>query len=440
MDLKNINCLKKLVQDKFDKYHINMIQDIVPDLIIKLFVNYTIWFQLFGVLLSFYLGLISGAFVINKLRATLSSKLKVEWVSKIVEPIVKFGCFMSWFLVIFFLFSLVSSDNSFLLLCFQGSFFFLCFLLLLQITKSYLISGLITVVGLVPWMSLYIDKLNILLEKINLFYIQVGNIKLTPLVLFKGLLLLLILGWMSSHAVELSTGFIKKNRKLKSNTKALLSKSIELSIYFITILVGFSVLGIDLTVLTVIGGALGVGIGLGLQKITSNFISGIILLLEKSIETDDLIEMDNGIYGFVRSIRARFTLIETFDGKEIMVPNEDFITQRVTNWTYTNTKGRIEIFIGVSYKSDLKLAYELILEAAKEHPLCIKDPKPECFLREFDDSSVKFLLYFFIEDVTKGRYQTQSEVMFLIWDKFKTHHIEIPFPQRDIYIKSGELK
>jgi small-conductance mechanosensitive channel len=151
---------------------------------------------------------------------------------------------------------------------------------------------------------------------------------------------------------------------------------------------------------------------------------------------DDLIEIDGGIYGFVKQINARYTLIEMFDGKEIMVPNEDFITQRVTNWTYSNAKGRIEISVGVSYGCDIKLAQSLILDAALDHPECIKDPEPLVHLREFGDSSVNFLLFFFIDDVTKGRYIIQSEVMMNIWDRFKLHNIEIPFPQQDIHIKT----
>jgi len=121
-----------------------------------------------------------------------------------------------------------------------------------------------------------------------------------------------------------------------------------------------------------------------------------------------------------------------------MVPNEDFMTNRVTNWTFSSPKGRIEIPVGVSYNADIKNAQALILEAAVEHPRTIKDPKPECYLTEFGDSSVNFLLYFFVADVTEGRYQPQSEVMLSIWDKFKAHNIEIPFPQRDVHIKTRD--
>ena len=131
-------------------------------------------------------------------------------------------------------------------------------------------------------------------------------------------------------------------------------------------------------------------------------------------------------------------LIETFDSKEILVPNEDLITSRVTNWTYTNSRGRVEISVGVSYGSDIEKAHELILEAAREHPRCIEEPEPKCYLRNFGDSSVDFILHFWVDDVTKGRWEPHSEVMFDIWRKFKENKIEIPFPQRDLHLKTSE--
>ncbi|MBT6547667.1 MAG: mechanosensitive ion channel, partial [Gammaproteobacteria bacterium] len=206
-------------------------------------------------------------------------------------------------------------------------------------------------------------------------------------------------------------------------------------IYLVAFLVGLDFVGIDLTTLTVFSGAVGIGLGFGLQKIASNFISGLILLMEKSIEEGDLIELSDGTFGYIRRASARYTLVETFDSKEILVPNEDLITSRVVNWTFSNSSARIEIELGVAYDSDIDLAHDLILAAAREHPRCAIKPEPACFLRFFGDSSVNFILHFWVEDVTLGRWPTQSEVMFSIWRKFKDNGIEIPFPQRDLHIK-----
>jgi len=266
----------------------------------------------------------------------------------------------------------------------------------------------------------------------------IGDVRLSVYLIGKALLLTLVLFWSSSIALDFVENRINSIVSISSSNRALFIKAVQFAVYFLLFIFTMNVIGIDLTAFAVLGGAIGIGIGFGLQKITSNYISGIILLVEKTIENGDLVELDDGTFGYIRHNSARFTLIETFNGKEIMVPNEDFITNKVVNWTYSNTKGRVDIPIGVSYKSDIKLAQQLILEAANEHPRCTADPAPECYLREYGDSSVNFLLLFWVDDVTEGRYKPQSEVMFSIWDKFKEHDIAIPFPQRDIHIIPAE--
>ena len=258
---------------------------------------------------------------------------------------------------------------------------------------------------------------------------------LSPYTALKALLILVAFFWISSFVSGQVEKRILSIPTMRASNRELMSKAATLAIYFILIVAALDMIGIDLKALTVVGGAVGIGIGFGLQKITSNFISGIILLAEKSVEVDDLIELTDGTQGFVRHTGARYSLIETFDGKEVMVPNEDFITGRVVNWTLTSKKGRVEIQIGVSYSSDLDLVYKLLLEAATSHERCIKDPEPHCYLDGFGDNSVDFTLHFWVDDVTEGRRGPKSEVQFTIWRLFKENNIEIPFPQRDLHIK-----
>jgi small-conductance mechanosensitive channel len=267
--------------------------------------------------------------------------------------------------------------------------------------------------------------------------LHAGDIRVSLYGAIKALFVVVILFWLAGNVSDFAAKRIKTMKKLKTSNKALVSKAIQVSTYAVAFLVSLDVVGIDLTALTVFGGALGIGIGFGLQKITSNFISGLILLFEKSVEIDDLIELQDGTYGFVRETGSRYTLIETFDTKEIMIPNEDFITSRVVNWTYTNSDGRIEIKVGVSYDSDIELARTLMLDAAAKHLRCAKNPPPACHLDEFGDSSVNFILYFWVEDVTLGRMEPKSDVMRAIWHSFAENNISIPFPQRDLHIKSG---
>lgn len=265
------------------------------------------------------------------------------------------------------------------------------------------------------------------------FYL--GEMRFSAFLILKALVTLLMVFWVAGIASELAEKRIMKLRRMKSSNRSLIVKSVHLLIYFVAITVVLQTMGFDLATLAVLGGAVGIGLGFGLQKIASNFISGIILLFEKSIEDDDLVELTDGIFGFVRHTGARYTLIETPDGREVMIPNEDFITNRVTNWTYTNKQGRIEVLVGVAYATDIDLAIDLILKAANAHPRCSQAQPPVCYVREFGDNSITLLLQFWVDDVTQGRYEPQSDVMREILKQFRENGVEIPFPQRDIHIK-----
>lgn len=283
----------------------------------------------------------------------------------------------------------------------------------------------------------YLNPIITLLDS-NTLAFQVGESRISAWLVVKALIAITLLFWLAAVFSGFSEKKIKTLGKITASNRALIAKASQIFIYFIASIIALDVLGIDLTTLTVLGGAIGIGIGFGLQKITSNFISGLILLFEKSIEQDDLVELADGTAGFVRRTGARYTLIETFEGRELMIPNEDFITNRVTNWTFSNTRGRIDIDIGVAYGTDLDKVSELITEAANEHPRCSKHTAPECFLVDFGDSSVKFTLFFWVDDIIEGRKRPKSDVLFSIWRKLKENNIEIPFPQRDVHIKNPE--
>ena len=284
----------------------------------------------------------------------------------------------------------------------------------------------------------YLEPVKTLLHTEALTY-TLGNYSVSLYQVLKGLVALVALFWVAAIISATGENRLKKLEKIRAANRALLIKGFQSLVYLVFSLFALDILGIDLAALAVLGGAIGIGIGFGLQKIASNFISGLILLMEKSVEEGDLIQLNDGIYGFVRQTGARYTLIETFDGKEIMVPNEDFVTNRVTNWTYSNSRGRVEILLGVSYDSDIEKARELMLEIAKAHPRCSAEPVPQCYVRDFGQSSIDLLLYFWVDDVSLGRYEPRSDVLRTIWKRFKSEGITIPFPQRDITIKNPEV-
>ncbi len=264
------------------------------------------------------------------------------------------------------------------------------------------------------------------------FAFTIGTIRISIYAVIKAAVILLIVFWLSGLISRKSKSYIRKNDNIKPNTKGVLSKIIDMTIYFVVFVILLRVFGVDTTTFAVMGGAIGVGIGLGLQKIASNFIGGIILLFEKSVEIGDLVEIDNGVAGTITHFGGRYTLLETFDGKEIMVPNEDLIINKVVNLTYNNNRGLIEIEVKVAYNSDVDKVQEVMIGIAKEHPKCLLYPSPEVYITEFEEYGINLVMHFWINNVSDGRMGPKSEVMSQILKKFREHKIVIPLPQRDL--------
>ncbi|WP_417451090.1 mechanosensitive ion channel family protein [Kordiimonas sp.] len=311
--------------------------------------------------------------------------------------------------------------------------------------RSLVNSPLIRTIGmwiLVPAAFLHaFNELGQVIEALEAASFDVGKVEISAYTIVKGIVFFSVLFWMGKFLSQSGGEYIRRKDGLTVSTQELLVKLFDIALYIILFIVSLDLIGIDLTALTVFSGALGVGLGFGLQKIASNFISGIILLSEKSVTLGNLVEMDNGTFGYMRKLGARASVIETFDGKEVMVPNEDFITSRVANLTHTANTGRVDVPVGVSYGADLAEAHDCILAAATEYDGASKDDdlQPQCFLRSFGDSSVNFLLTFWIDDVHSGRWRAQSDVMFAVWNNLKDAGIEIPFPQRDLHIKDAKI-
>jgi small-conductance mechanosensitive channel len=296
--------------------------------------------------------------------------------------------------------------------------------------------GMILVPALILDIFNLLDPTTIYLDQ---YALKLGSIRISVYLVIKSLIVLMILFWLASLISSKSKSYLSKSKNIKLSTKNIISKFIDILIYFVVFIITLKTVGVDMTAFAVIGGAVGVGIGFGLQKIASNFISGLVLLFEKSIEVGDWVELDNGnIFGIVKHFGGRYTLIESFDGKEIMVPNEDFIVGKVTNWTYSNKHARIEIDVRVSYDSDLKKAKQIMIQCAQEYPRLLRNLEIECYLTKLDDFDVKIVLYFWIIDIIEGRMLAKSDVLLNILEKFKQNDIKIPFPKREIYFVSEQ--
>ena len=264
--------------------------------------------------------------------------------------------------------------------------------------------------------------------------LTVGGLRVSALGVLKGVLSLAILLWAATFATRVFERRIKSVPTLTPSIQVLFSKLLKIVLVTIAIVAALSSVGIDLTAFAVLGGAIGVGIGFGLQKVVSNLVSGVILLLDKSIKPGDVISVGD-TYGWINSLGARYASVVTRDGTEFLIPNEDLITQQVVNWSYSNNAVRLRIPVGISYNADVRLAIKLCLEAAAEAQRVIAEPRSACLLKGFGDSSVDLELRFWIEDPQNGTANVRSEVLLLIWDKFHEHGIEIPFPQRDLHIR-----
>lgn len=313
--------------------------------------------------------------------------------------------------------------------------------LLLSFLRVFSGSNFIAIVAaaiLIPALILDVfGLLDITIKYLDYYAIVIGSIRISIYVALKAFFILAIVLWLANLTSKKTKFYIENSNNIKLSNKIILGKLVDLIIYFAITVIALKLFGFDMTTLTVIGGAIGVGIGFGLQKIASNFISGIILLFEKSVKIGDFIELNNGaVSGYVKYFGARYGLIETLDGKEIMIPNEDFITNQVTNLTHNNNRIRIEVNFGVAYGSDLKMVQNLAMMAASQYERCLQFPEIECHLVSFADFDIKFTLFFWVNDLTKGRMNAKSEVLMNIWSKLKEHNIEIPLPQREIRIIS----
>lgn len=215
-----------------------------------------------------------------------------------------------------------------------------------------------------------------------------------------------------------------------------LSKAARTLFLILAVLVALPAVGIDLTVLSVFGGALGVGIGFGLQKVASNYISGFIILLDRSVRIGDLVTVDNK-YGQVSQINTRYTLLRSLDGTESIVPNETLITQTVVNHSLSKPNVRVALPVQVSYDTDLEQAQALMLEAAREQKRVIvddPDSQPKVLLKEFADNGIVLELAVWIRDPSEGQNNLRSDINWAIWRRFKVAGIEIPFPQRVVHL------
>lgn len=263
--------------------------------------------------------------------------------------------------------------------------------------------------------------------------ITLGTLRISALLVIEGVISLAVLLWGALALSSLLERRIRAWQDLTPTVQVLLGKLLKITLLTIAFMVALHSVGIDLTALAVFSGAVGLGLGFGLQKVVSNLISGIILLLDKSIKPGDVIEL-GPTFGWIESLGARYVSVVTRDGKEYLIPNEDLITQPVVNWSFTDQLVRMEATIGVAYSSDPHEVRRIAVEAAKKVERVLGEPAPVCHVASFGDSSIEFLLRFWIDDPESGSANVTGQVLLQVWDAFKAEGIEFAYPHRQLVL------
>lgn len=292
-----------------------------------------------------------------------------------------------------------------------------------------LVAWTVAALNIVGWLEAVISAL-------QSATVTLGETTISAYGVLWGIFSFAVLIWGALMIARLLEGRLNTLSGINPSARVLISKTARIILVAVAFLIALQSTGIDLTALAVFGGALGVGLGFGLQKVVSNFISGVILLLDRSIKPGDVIETQN-TYGAINSLAARYTSIITRDGTEYLIPNEDMITQPVINWSHSNSNVRRRVPVQVSYESDLRKAMKIMSDAASEHSRILSVPAPRTLLMGFGDSGVDLELRMWISDPQNGVSNVASDVLLEIWDRFHEEGIEIPFPQRVVHFAEG---
>jgi small-conductance mechanosensitive channel len=292
-------------------------------------------------------------------------------------------------------------------------------------------------VATIAWVVFALDILGLLgptEAALDNLAITIGTLRLSVLLVLKAVFIVAILLWIAQALARVIGARIQRVTALSPSVQVLTANLIRIALISVALLIGLNAVGIDLTAFAVFSGAVGVGIGFGLQKIVSNFVSGIILLLERSIKPGDVIEVGT-TFGTITYLGARYASVRGRDGKEYLIPNENLITNQVINWSYSSPMVRLDAPFGVAYGSDLHAVRKLAVEVAARTPRVLASPGPVCHVAGFGDSAVDMLLRFWIDDPTNGVTNIKGAVLLGLWDAFNEKQIEIPFPQREVRIR-----
>ncbi|MFT4585762.1 MAG: small-conductance mechanosensitive channel [Gammaproteobacteria bacterium] len=317
---------------------------------------------------------------------------------------------------------------------------FLLYSVITKYIEKRAIRTLLTWIGMPVAVLHVFGWLVIVTNYLDSISLTAGDIRLSLYVILRTGIFGAVLFWLGRLSNNVGKRAIRNQIALDVGTREVIAKLFEITLFVVVFLLLLQVMGIDLTALAVFGGALGVGLGFGLQQIASNFVSGIIILLDRSITIGDFVELNDGRSGTLRELNMRFGILETFDGKDIMVPNEQFITSSYKNWTHQNAKQRYPLNFEVAYSTDLDKLFANIRQICAEHPKVISgdhlpiEERPDAEIAGFRDSGIEILVEFWIEGVDDGKNRVGADLLHSIWRSIQENGMQIPFPQREVRI------
>lgn len=283
----------------------------------------------------------------------------------------------------------------------------------------------------------WLDDVTTYLESIRL---QLGNISISLYAVFRVVIFGSILFWLGRISNDSGKQFIRRQEQLEVGTREVFAKLFEIALFVVIFILLLQVMGINLTALAVFGGALGVGLGFGLQSIASNFISGLILLLDRSLTVGDYIELEDGRSGTIRALNMRSAILKTYDGKDIVVPNESFITTTFVNWTHENKKQRYGIEFQVAYSTDIEKLIPILKDTVASHPQVLsgddvpEEERPDAEICGFGESGIDILIEYWMVGIDDGINRVDADLNMMIWKALKENDMQMPFPQREVRI------
>lgn len=305
-----------------------------------------------------------------------------------------------------------------------------------RLIKNTLMRGIVRY-GAWIWVTLSItglsDEAQALLDSAAF---SIGDMHVSIWLVIQAIVIVATLLTLARIISSTTAASIRRNEDISPSMQVLAIKFLQVALFGTAFFLGLRIVGVDLTGLAVLSGAIGVGLGFGLQKVVSNLVSGIIILLDKSIKPGDVISLGD-TFGWINSLGARYVSVVTRDGKEYLIPNEDLITGQVVNWSHSNEFVRLDIYFGTAYSDDPHKVREIAINAAKSVDRVLSFKPPVCHIVGFGDSSVDYILRFWIRDPTGGLTNIRGNVYLALWDAFHENGISIPFPQREVKLLEG---